>query len=58
MTEEEKQKQRDTERMVQEIKQKNDEQRRLKREAKTAESGNATANASGGGEDEEFEGFD
>lgn len=56
MTEEEKQKVRETETMLAEIKKKNDEERRLRREAKKAET--VGKGAAGDGAEEEFEGFD
>ncbi|RAH49215.1 ATP-dependent RNA helicase SPB4 [Aspergillus brunneoviolaceus CBS 621.78] len=53
MTEEERQKARETEQMVEQLRLKNEEERRLRRAAKAAE-GKGDANA----EDDEFEGFD
>ncbi|KAL4897311.1 ATP-dependent rRNA helicase spb4 [Aspergillus ambiguus] len=53
MSEEEKQKARETEKMVEEIRLKNEEERQLRRAAKAA-----TKTADNDGDDDEFEGFD
>lgn len=57
MTDEEKQKALETERMLEEVKVKNEEERRSRREAKAGEVANG-ANGGGDGGEEEFEGFD